>query len=502
MLWHIGLRISSLVLMSVVLFGCTDSESPDTTGTQNGFGHSPSSPIVEVPLGKTPSTSPLHPSSAVSDMGASLGHVTTCVKTFIVSPDSRHVAYVSVDDGCHAVVDGVKGKNYPDGISLPLVFSPDGSQLAYSARLGGDTLPVIGGREGNPFGAIATIFFSSDSKHVAFGAIKDQKTHVVIDGKEKTAPIALTEPIYFHPGGKQAAYITLSGGKVELVVNDTVQVPGISPHRRTILLMPGGRIAVGLSGSNFFSPDGKHFGYIAQVGEKKLCAVLDGKAGKPYDFIEGSCLIFSDDGKHAAFCAQNGKKCFMVVDGVNGKEYDNILDFAFSPDGQHYAFAAQLDQEKMIVVDGREGPKHQWVGKDLLFGTMENRLLETDFQVDKDYRFGELFKGKITYSPDGRRLAYGVNDDNNKWYMVVEESKSSPWDDIGNPAFSPNSRHMAYMALQGKKWRLIVDGKEKGPAYDAFPADANVIFDSDTSLHTIAARDGKFYRLEVDLTKE
>ena len=46
-------------------------------------------------------------------------------------------------------------------------------------------------------------------------------------------------------------------------------------------------------------------------------------------------------GHRVAFIAWRDRKCFAVVDGTEGKPYDNIIHaVAFSSDGKHVAYAA------------------------------------------------------------------------------------------------------------------------------------------------------------------
>src|SRR5271166_6601794 len=74
------------------------------------------------------------------------------VKSLIVSPDNKHVAYGAVRGGKQlVVVDGVAGKGYDlvgDGI---LVFSPDSKRVAYAAAQGGKWLAVVGRVEGKEY---------------------------------------------------------------------------------------------------------------------------------------------------------------------------------------------------------------------------------------------------------------------------------------------------------------------------------------------------------------
>jgi Tol biopolymer transport system component len=107
------------------------------------------------------------------------------------------------------------------------------------------------------------------------------------------------------------------------------------------------------------SPDGKHFAYVARRGGKWF-VVVDGKEGKEYDEIGEGTPIFSPDSKHFAYVARRGGRWFVVVDGKEGKEYDGIGKgtLVFSPDSKHLAYEAMRGGKSFVVVDGKEGKEY------------------------------------------------------------------------------------------------------------------------------------------------
>jgi hypothetical protein len=131
-----------------------------------------------------------------------------------------------------------------------------------------------------------------------------------------------------------------------------------------------------------FSPDGKRYGYIVkekggwdQYGnykEGKYFVVIDGQEGKRYDDINIDLFQFSQDGKRYGYIAQEKGKYFVVIDGQEGKRYDNISSFQFSPDGGRYGYVIRdggrwkdnfyLGEAKyFVVIDGFEGRKYDYI---------------------------------------------------------------------------------------------------------------------------------------------
>lgn len=72
------------------------------------------------------------------------------------------------------------------------------------------------------------------------------------------------------------------------------------------------------------SPDSKRVAYEAGRGKKQL-VVVDGVEGKEYDGIGEWSALSSPDSKRVAYGARRGKKWLVVVDGVEGKEYDRFI---------------------------------------------------------------------------------------------------------------------------------------------------------------------------------
>jgi len=72
-----------------------------------------------------------------------------------------------------------------DAKAFSLVFSNDGSHLAYVIRSGQKQHVVVDGQGGDEYDGIAvgSLRFSSDGKRVAYVALKDDKFSVVVDGQ-------------------------------------------------------------------------------------------------------------------------------------------------------------------------------------------------------------------------------------------------------------------------------------------------------------------------------
>jgi|GEM_PF-1566036 len=145
---------------------------------------------------------------------------------------------------------------------------------------------------------IQAVFFSPDSKHLAYVAEENNKQFVIVDG--------INEPVY----------------------------DGIG------------------EGTPIFSSDSRQFVYTAQEGSKWF-TVIEGKQGKLYDGF--NFLMFSTDNSRVIYRAQVGDKQIIVDNGQEGKPYDLIGEPVFSPDGKHLTYIGFLQNGiGYLIVDGIE----------------------------------------------------------------------------------------------------------------------------------------------------
>lgn len=242
------------------------------------------------------------------------------------------------------IVDGQESSRYPD-VSAPK-FSPDSSRIAYQVqnnRVSTAGYVVVDGVAGTHYSAIDMIEhfrFSPDSKHFAYVAsgyaIRDG-----VRGKHYDHIYTVT----FSPDSEHLAYIAQIGEEEYCFVLDEVE----SKYYPYISIL-----------DVVFSPDSKHVAYIAgSAGNERL--VVDGVEGKCYYMI--GAPVFSPDSQRIAYPAMNLSlfpEYIAVVDGVESQKYDeDWVHPVFSPDSRHVAYWAFKKGKWFIVVDGTEGKQYQ-----------------------------------------------------------------------------------------------------------------------------------------------
>jgi len=232
------------------------------------------------------------------------------------------------------------------------------------------------------------------------------------------------------------------------------------------------------------SPDMRHAAWVAQH-EQKQTVVIDGVEGKEYD--EVGSVTFSPDFKRVAYVATLGEKQFVVVDGID-KEYGTGSPI-FSPDSKRVSYTARRNDKEVVVIDGIEGKEYDSVGG-LVFSPDSTRvaysaargqkcLVVVDGVEGKEYYINEkpwevsthvILGMHIAFSPDSKRVAY-LTARGEKQLVVVDGDEGTEYDkiDIFSLMFSPDSKHVAYLGKRGEKWFAVVDGVE-GKGYDEIAA--------------------------------
>lgn len=115
-----------------------------------------------------------------------------------------------------------------------------------------------------------------------------------------------------------------------------------------------------------FSPDGRHLAYIISQSTNNWNVVLDGSVLTSMNVlveIKDKSLVFSPDGSRLAYVARNLSKWFVVVDGKEGPQFDDINEksLAFSPDGEHLAYIAKNYNKYTVVIDDEKGTEYDYM---------------------------------------------------------------------------------------------------------------------------------------------
>jgi len=297
---------------------------------------------------------------AVHDRGK-LGPYRGCAELSF-SPDGSRTAFLATrGDGWFLVVDGEELSGY---VFKNLTFSHDGKRMASIVKRGDKRLALIDGVEGKEYDAIEEpgVQFSADGKRTAYLATLGGDKFVVADGVESPPFKRLGKTgLAFIPNSSRTVYSVRRGEK-ELLVVDGVEGPLVKTFR-----------------SLSFSPDGSRYAYAAEKEEGYWTVVIDGAEYGPrgklasgkedvFQLLGKRTPTFSPDGTRVAYTGVRNGQYVVVVDGVEGREFDLVMrgTVEFTPDSQHIVYVAARGKEKRqlswyLVVDGLE-LENGWTG--------------------------------------------------------------------------------------------------------------------------------------------
>lgn len=191
--------------------------------------------------------------------------------------------------------------------------------------------------------------------------------------------------------------------------------------------------------------------------------------------VRDSAMI-SPDLRRIAYVRQVGPEQRVVVNGQEQKGYQKISELVFSPDGNRLAYAAARGDKWVVVLDGQQQGPYELVGPPV-FSPDSNHLAYVAMLPDRqrvivlDGRPGmpceRIFEGMILFSPDSRRMAFGALQASG-WFVVDGQQEWGPYEFLGSATgfrFSPDSTRLAFAALSGSRWFVVLDGKPQ-PAWD------------------------------------
>ena len=257
-------------------------------------------------------------------------------------------------------------------------------------------------------------------------------------------------------------------------------------------------------------PNGSRFAAVTVDPQTKKRGVIVNCKRLPgaYDMVAKGTPIFSLDGKRFAFVALRRGKCFVVVDGTEGQQYEiiqdrwPITDLVFSPTGRYVAFKTRRGGKSYLVVNGKEfGPYDDVVTKeagkvpgigDFRFAGDDNYFSyraktgggmvacrgwshdgKIDLTTSKKYEMigaGTPVWLRGQAGEKGHRFAFVARENKKEFIALLPEPKktdSKPkmygliW--RGSPICAPNTT-LGFLARdENNKWRAVIGGKEWTP---------------------------------------
>lgn len=330
------------------------------------------------------------------------------------------------------------GKNTKDHYIFKdsIKYNSDQSKMTYVVKKDNKSIVSVNGDAGKSWDNIVlpTPIFSPDGDRVAYIGIDRKDVHLVVDGKLGPLFDKIWE-VQFSPDSKHFAYLaSLTDNKksdVYLVIN----------HRKGQKVLTIKEMG--------FSPDSRHLAYIAMLSDGKWHVIVDNqKEGPGFDIIYS--IVWSPDSKHLSYIAGDKQLLYVVLDGKKTSVSGKFIGMtSFSPDSTQFAVAAYDLEEKIWTIYLNE----KKIGS---------------------FPFVEQFK----FSPDSKHYTFQGGESKNNFSIIYNGTAIGPYEECSLPVFSKDSSRFAYNAKKDDEWVMVVNGKEQ----KKYSAVYNPIFSAD-SLH-------------------
>jgi hypothetical protein len=159
----------------------------------------------------------------------------------------------------------------------------------------------------------------------------------------------------------------------------------------------------------------------------------------------------------------------IALAGVSGCAGPQLAWYGHTPDRAHRIEVRQEGNVQWLALDGR---------------------------TSRAYRF--IAAQDLASDPDGGRLAFAaeIAEHPERWAVVTDFVQGRSWDAVAGLHFGPGGRRLAYAALDGRLWRMVVDGVPE-PPFDAVDT-GSVTFSPDGRRIGYVADDGRCARAVVD----
>lgn len=216
---------------------------------------------------------------------------------------THHGFFAHRGDDTFAIIDGKEFGPYGGFRDVPL-FSEAGDRFVYDVKIDGRSCVVDSGKPGNLYD-VTTVGPSMDlgGEHVVYGAIQDNKCHVIVDGaivetfhRDKAVPLPRVSP-----DGRKIATVLLREDRVDVLVDGNL----INTHKRPE--------QVALE-TFVWSPDSKRFAYLCGTKQGAYIMVDKEHIG-PIDNLEMPGVVFSQDSRHYAAIVKADTHYAIMKDG-------------------------------------------------------------------------------------------------------------------------------------------------------------------------------------------
>lgn len=187
----------------------------------------------------------------------------------------------------------------------------------------------------------------------------------------------------------------------------------------------------------------------------------------------GGRYVVSRDGGHYAAFSMHGSRELIVVDGVEGPEFDHAghaytsggIDVVFNKDGAHSAYIAQSGDSLVAVVDGKQRATIQQLQKGAGLGELQGMNTTLNYPATVSNQSPNQLH-PILLSPSGLHYACIAYDNaRNVSNMVLDGVKGPDMMSIDRDQIAFVNEELVYVGITPDRTAHIVVNNKLGPEY-------------------------------------
>jgi hypothetical protein len=320
-----------------------------------------------------------------------------------------------------------------------------------------------------------SVSFSEDEEHWGLaGFTSDGKLKVIIDGEEVIK-------------GDEDFVKDVKPGEIKFILSPDGKryALKIGNIEKSYLIVDGQKVLEADDiGNVVFSQDSQKIAYDYRKNLEKFL-VFYNKETKIDCVIPINSLLITKDNKLVYICVKDKQKHYLIFKDKKFGPYDRISNpslltkesedlllypFKLSDDHSRIAFKAKKGRKEILVIDGKE--KLSLDKKSILFFIFHPN------KKDILYAYRDLKSNKVVlfennkikmradyisspiFSKDIKKITYYITKGKSSYIFLNHKVYSKPYSSILDYKFSPDSKHLVFVAIKGKKVCLVIDKKE------------------------------------------
>ncbi|GAB4110763.1 MAG: hypothetical protein Kow00105_19510 [Phycisphaeraceae bacterium] len=413
-----------------------------------------------------------------------------------LSPDGQSIATVCNNDGWLMMLNRKRWDGY-DPVT-PVRFSPDGRRMIYLAREEHQRFVVEYDWRHPVCDAVDwdRLIFTPDSSVLAYPAKIGNQWHMMVNGDPGPGWDRIVSPVVTAEAGPSAFYVALRAGRYHVADRHTA-----GPGFRMIHSAPA------------VSDDGRVFAYWAMGDDFRWRVIRNHKPVSGLVAEKPGQLILSPDGQTLAATFKRDDLWHVAFRGRLIGSYASIGQgsLLLSPDSRHVAYAihqpagwtVMLDDTPLaalprLAVNGIRfspsgdrlvcvaGTSHGWHVWEKPIADPSDSNTAPNSQIK--HRVYEAIDVKsLTFSPDGKHLAY-LAERSGRSVVVRGGEELGEYERAAHLTFDPTSEYLAYTGSLDGAWQVFVNGMPTGETFDELLPTAGIIFHKPDRCRTLALR--------------